>query len=159
MVASWFLSHQWLAADEEGTDLKMSELLGYLAMILAFTMVFLGVKNYRDQQLNGYITFGQAFLTGMYMVLVTSVIYVVGWMLYYPAFMADFPDTYLQSQLAELESSGLSGEDLAAKKNDIIAWMEWYKKPQNMAGMTFMEIFPVGLVVALISALIWKKKA
>ncbi|WP_421876939.1 DUF4199 domain-containing protein [Marinoscillum sp.] len=158
MIVSWFVSHQLFTSEDGSFDSSMGEFLGYAAMILAFTMVFLGVKNYRDREGAGHITFGKAFLIGLYIVLVTSVIYVVGWMIYYPNFMADFPDQYLQSQLAQLKESGLSETEIQTKKEELIGWMEWYKEPQNMAAMTFMEIFPVGLIVTVISAFIWKKK-
>ncbi len=159
MIVSWFVTNQLLGSENgETMDFGSSELLGYVSMLLAFSMVFLGVKSYRDKESGGAITFGKAFLIGLYIVLVTSVIYVVGWMTYYPNFMADFPDQYMQSQITQLQESGVTGEELAMKKEEIASWMEWYKKPYNMAGMTFVEIFPIGLIVALISAVIWRKK-
>ena len=159
MIVSWFVTNQLFGSgDGEAMDFGSSELLGYASMLLAFSMVFLGVKSYRDKESSGAFTFGRAFLIGLYIVLVTSVIYVLGWMVYYPNFMADFPDQYLQSQLTQLESSGVTGAELEAKKQEMLNWMEWYKKPYNMAGMTFLEIFPIGLIISLISAFIWRKK-
>ncbi|WP_309640972.1 hypothetical protein [Flavobacterium sp.] len=37
-------------------------------------------------------------------------------------------------------------------------YKEWYKNPLLVILMTYAEIFPIGLLIALISALILKKK-
>ena len=38
-----------------------SQLVGYLVQFLAFTTIFVAVKQYRDQHLGGVIKFGPAF--------------------------------------------------------------------------------------------------
>ncbi|MEQ8471171.1 MAG: DUF4199 domain-containing protein [Marinoscillum sp.] len=158
MIASWFISHLIFTEDDGSFDMSSGELLGYASMILAFTAVFIGVKNYRDKELKGVINFKKAFAIGLYIVLVTSVIYVIGWMIYYPNFMPDFADQYLDGQITQLEESGLTGVELDQKVEELTSEMELYKNPIVMSGVTFMEIFPVGLVVAFLCALILKKK-
>ncbi len=49
-------------------------------MLLAFSFIFVGIKNYRDKYNQGNITFGKAFLMGLYMSLIASTIYVAVWM-------------------------------------------------------------------------------
>ena len=158
MIIGWFATHQLFTNEDGGFDMASSEILGYSAMLLAFVAVFIGVKNYRDKQLDGHITFGKAFLIGLYTVLVTAFIYVVGWMIYFPNFMPDFADQYMASQITALEESGITGAELQAQKEEMASFMEWYKQPINMIGMTIMEILPIGLIVAAVSALVWKKK-
>lgn len=158
MISSWWLGQLIFSPPEgEPYDFSKGEFLGYAAMILALTAVFVGVKNHRDKALAGVISFKKAFLMGLYIVLVASAIYVIGWMVYYPNFMADFTDQYTVYQMKQYEAEGLSPAEISLKKEEMDKWMELYKNPLIMAGFTFMEIFPVGLVVALISAAVLHK--
>ena len=96
--------------------------VGYTTMILAFTLVFFGVRSYRDNQQNGAITFGRALGVGSLIMLVASVIYVLSWMLVQHYMMPDFYEAYAAHQKEALIASGASPEQLAeASKN--AQWM------------------------------------
>ena len=41
------------------------EYVGYLVMLVALSVIFIGIKKYRDQELGGVITFGTAALVGL----------------------------------------------------------------------------------------------
>jgi hypothetical protein len=41
------------------------ELIGYSTMVLAFLLVFFGVRSYRDNVRGGTVGFGRAFLVGL----------------------------------------------------------------------------------------------
>jgi len=56
-------------------------LVGYAAMLLAFSLVYVGVKSYRDRENGGVICFGKAFQVGLLISLVASTIYVITWMI------------------------------------------------------------------------------
>ncbi len=154
IVGSWFLS-----ALISGGDMHFSggELFGYAFMILALTAVFMGVKNQRDTK-GGAFSFGEGFMTGLGIVLVASLIYVVGWMIYMPTFAPDFADKYANSQIEMIQNSDVAADEKQSQIEEIKTTMENYKKPHVMAAYTFIEIFPVGLLVTLISALILKRK-
>ena len=62
-----------------GSDAGASQWFGYLVMILALSVIFLGVKRYRDQELGGVIRFGKAMAVGLGITLVASVVYVATW--------------------------------------------------------------------------------
>ena len=65
-------------------------LLGYAAMLLSFSMVFVGIKNYRDKYSGGSVSFGKAFKIGLYITLVASTVYVIVWLIDYYIFIPDF---------------------------------------------------------------------
>ena len=46
-------------------DFESNDVLGYAAMVVMFSLIFFGVRNYRNKQLGGEITFGKAFKTGV----------------------------------------------------------------------------------------------
>ncbi|MBV6646221.1 MAG: DUF4199 domain-containing protein [Cyclobacteriaceae bacterium] len=158
VICSWFVSNALLVSDSGQMDFELGELLGYVSMILALSTVFFGVKAYRDKAKGGKISFKDAFLNGLIIVLVASIIYVVGWMIYYPNFMPDFVDQYAAYQVTVYQEEGLSEAEIQGKIKEMDEWMEMYENPLIMAAFTFLEIFPVGLIIALLSALILKSK-
>ena len=136
-----------------------SMLLGYTAMLLSFSLIFVGVKNYRDKFNNGMISFGRAFLMGLYMALIASTLYVVGWMIAYYNFFPDFIEKLAAYQLSSARTSQMSPGQVTAVRGQIEMFREWYSTPLGVAGATYMEILPVGLIVALVSALTLKRKS
>lgn len=134
-------------------DFKSNEILGYAAMVVVFSFIFFGVRNYRNKQLGGLISFGKAFKTGFLIALAGSTMYVVVWLFYYYLFVPDFLDAYIPHVLKETPAT-----DLAAKTKEMEDFKEMYKNPLFVILITYSEVFPVGLAVALVSALILKRK-
>ena len=139
-------------------DLKYGELIGYATMILAFSTIFFAIKTHRDKYLEGVIPFRKAFKIGLAITLVATLIYVISWMIISETIAKDFMANYYQQSIEKLKASGLSAVELEEKIADMDHFIELYKNPLVKIGMTFLEIFPVGLIVSLISALILKRK-
>ena len=127
-------------------------------MILAFSLIYVGVRNFRNKNNNGVISFGKAFRIGLYITLIASTIYVGTWQVIYYGYARDFGKVYEESSLAKLKVSGVTEEVYAKKKAEMDSWVKMYDMPAYNVGMTYMEILPVGLLVSLITALILKKK-
>jgi hypothetical protein len=138
-------------------DFEGGMIYGYSAMIIAFSMIFVGVRSFRDKHNGGTINFGKAFKTGLFISLIASTIYVIGWLINYYFFMPDFMDKYAAVMIAKAKASGISAAELAKKTADMTRMREWYKNPLFVILMTYLEILPVALVVSLISALILKR--
>lgn len=136
-------------------DFKSNDIAGYTVMVVIFSMIFFGVRNYRNKQLNGPITFGKAFKTGALIAFVGSTMYVVVWLFYYYLFVPDFLDKYIPHVLKE---AAQNGADLAAKTQEMESFREMYKNPLFVIIITYLEVLPIGLIVALVSALILKRK-
>ena len=135
-----------------------SILVGYATMLIAFSMIFVGIKNYRDKYNEGVISFGKAFKIGFFIALIASTIYVAGWLIEEQLFFPDFMDKYVAHELSKLKASGMSDAAIAAKTEELNQAKEMYKNPMIKILMTYAEILPVGLVVTLISSLILKRK-
>jgi NADH:ubiquinone oxidoreductase subunit 6 (subunit J) len=127
-------------------------------MLLAFSLIYIGIRNYRDKYNDGVISFGKAFKTGMMMVLIASTIYVVAWLIDYFFFIPDFMEKYAAQTLAELKASGASQAEMDKETKEMADFARMYKNPLFNAMMTYVEILPVGLIVTLISSLILKRK-
>jgi amino acid transporter len=135
------------------TGFKGNDVVGYAAMVVLFSLIFVGVKNYRDKQLDGTISFGQAFKTGSLIALTGAAMYVVVWLFYYYLFVPDFIDVYTRHVLTNCTPT-----DLPAKTKEMADLKEMYKNPIFVILITFAEVLPVGLAVAFVSALILKRR-
>ncbi len=157
MVASFFIV---FLIQGDSSDYSNGELVGYTFMLLTLGAgVFIGIKNFRDKSHGGLMTFKQCFLAGLGIVLVASVIYVIGWMIIMPNFAPDFADKYNAAQIEKVQADDkLNASEKEEKIEDMKAFLENYKKPHVMAAYTFVEIFPVGLIVTLIASLFLKRK-
>jgi hypothetical protein len=125
---------------------------GYLVMLVALSLIFVGVKRYRDVECGGVVSFGRAFMIGLGIALVAAVIYALGWELYLAVSGKDFMADYTGSILDRLRAAGATPAAIAAKTAEMRDMAEAYRNPLFRLPMTFVEIFPVGLVVTLVSA-------
>jgi hypothetical protein len=151
-------SVNYLSHCEGNVDYDTSMLIGYASMLIAFSLVFVGIRNYRDKYNAGVISFGKAFKIGMLIVLIASTIYVVAWLIDYFYFMPDFMEKYSAHMLDELKASGASQIEIDKKIQEMASFGRMYKNPFFNAMITYVEILPVGLIVTLISSFILKRK-
>ncbi len=134
-----------------------SMVVGYLSMIIAFSLIFVAVKNYRDKQNAGVISFGKAFKIGLLIALIGSTMYVIMWALLYNFYMPDFMERYC-SQMIENAKATSTPAKIQELTEQLNTQKEMYKNPAYFVLFTYFEIFPVGLLVSLITALLLKRK-
>lgn len=142
----------------QNPDSKGSEIIGFTGMFVAFIFIFLGIKNYRDKQNQGVISFAQAFKIGFLICLIASTMYVFTWMVECHFFFPDFMEKYAAHAIEEARKSGISAAELSKTKEEMNNYVEYYKNPLLRMLLTYMEILPIGIVIALLSSLILKKK-
>jgi hypothetical protein len=126
--------------------------LGYLIMLVGLSAVLLAIKSHRDKALGGVIKFWPAFLIGLAVAAVASVAYVLIWEGYLALTHYRFMDDYTASTLAAKKVAGLSGAAYDKLAAELDMMRQSYANPLYRLPMTFIEIFPVGLLVALVSA-------
>jgi hypothetical protein len=143
-------------SDRIGFD--RSELLGYTTIVLSFLLVFFGVRSYRDNVAGGQITFGKAFTVGIYITLISCACYVITWEILYFKFFPDFMDKYGAYMVQKVKSSGASPGVIQAQIEQLKKYKEMYQNPLINAALTFIEPFPIGLAITLISAIVLGKK-
>jgi hypothetical protein len=143
---------------EGNVDYNTSMLIGYASMLLAFSLVFVGIRNYRDKYNHGIISFGKAFKIGIMIVLIASTIYVAAWLVDYYFFIPDFLEKYSAHMLDELKASGANQIEIDKQTKEMADFARMYKNPFFNAMMTYIEILPAGLIVTVISSLILKRK-
>jgi hypothetical protein len=131
---------------------------GYTSMVIALSLVFFGIKSYRDNHSNGLITFGRGFKIGILISLIASVMYCISWEICYDTVFSDFGEKYSAHYIEHIKTSGATDAEIKVASEEIAKNFEMYKNPVIRFGMTLMEIFPVGLVVTLISAALLRRK-
>jgi hypothetical protein len=133
-------------------------IVGYTSMVLAFLMVYFGVRSYRDNVAGGKVGFGRAFAVGLLITLVGSVCYVATWEVVYYKFIPDFADKYAAYELTKAREAGETEAQIAAKAKETDQFREEYKKPLVNIAYTLLEPLPVGILFTLVTAGLLSRK-
>lgn len=115
------------------------------------------MKRFRDLEQGGIIKFSQALLLGLAMSLFAGVAYVIVWEIYLMMTDSSFIQIYTDQLIEQQKSKGISGEALTEFIEKMKEMKDNYAKPGFRIPLTFAEIFPMGFIVTLISALILHK--
>lgn len=134
------------------------EYFGYAGILLSMLFVFLGVRAYRDQVNDGALSFGRGFQIGLLIAIISCVCYVLAWLVVYETLMPDFMEKYMADAVNRMRESGMYQAQIDEQMAEMKHYQELYKNPIYRFGLTFLEPFPVGFLVALLSALILRKK-
>ena len=133
-------------------------ILGYTSIVLSFLLVYFGIRSYRDNVADGHITFGKAFGIGICITLISCVFYVATWEVLERTVFPDFMDQYAATMVAKAQASGASAQVVQAKIDEMQRMKVMYANPFYNVLYTFIEPFPVGLVITLISAAVLRRK-
>jgi len=134
-------------------------LIGYAAIVASFLLVYFGIRSYRNNIGGGKISFGRAFAVGICISLITCLFYVATWEVIFHFYMPDFMVKYSAAIIQKMQAAGASEAAIQAKTIDLQKSTESYNNPLVRIPMTFMEPFPVGLLITLISAAVLRRKA
>ncbi len=131
-----------------------SPLFGYLVMLAGLTMIFVGMKRYRDVEMGGVIRFGRALAVGLGIGLVAAIIYAAAFELYVAATGFDFTAWFSEVRQRELLAEGAAPAAIEAEMAALREFGETYRNPLIRIPFHFVEIGPVCILVALVSAAI-----
>lgn len=158
--AMWFITAPlW---DNGTLNFDNGMFVGYATMVVALSLVFFGVKTYRDDHQNGVITFGRAFKVGILITLIASVLYALSWEVAYntvsKGFAQKMEEHYAENIKQEAKEAGKSEADVQAELDRVKNDFAMYQNPVVRFGFTLIEILPVGLIITLLSAALLKRK-
>ena len=126
--------------------------IGYTTMVIAFLMIFFGVRSYRDNVAGGSVGFGRALGVGLLITLIASICYVATWQFIYYRLTPDFMDKYSAYTIEKARKSGATDATIAARTKEMAEFSEMYRNPLINIAFTFLEPLPVGVVFALVTA-------
>lgn len=160
LIAGAILSVMMLLAlgfqDQIGFD--RGAVVGYTSMVLAFLMVYFGVRSYRDQVAGGRVSFGRAFAVGLLITAVASVCYVATWEVIYYRLAPDFGDKYAAYVVQKAREAGATEAQIAERTRQMDQFKEAYRNPLVNIAYTLLEPLPVGLLFTLVAAGVLSRK-
>jgi hypothetical protein len=135
-------------------DMENSWYYGIAGMILSSVFIWIGMATYKKHA-GGVIKFGRSFMSGFWIALISSTIYVLCWMVMYETIFPDFGKTYTVLATEQIQKS----KKTEAKKQEAIKevtenMVRYDKDPVYRAGMTYMEIITVQIPIVLIAAIV-----
>lgn len=133
-------------------------IIGYTTMVLAFLMVFVGVKTYRDNEAGGSVSFGRALKVGLLIMLLGSVCYVATWEVIYHQFAPDYLEKYAAHALEKARASGATEAQIAEQAQEMAKFKVMYQNPLVNIALTLLEPLPVGILFALLAAWVMSRK-
>jgi hypothetical protein len=142
----------YMTSISEHAPIAPSMALTYAVQLVALSMVFVGIKHYRDGALGGVIKFMPAFIVGLGISAVAGVFYAVAWEISMVFMKFDFSQFYANAMIEQARASGADAQGLAAAAAKADEFTKMYANPLFRVPMTFLEIFPVGILVSSISA-------
>ena len=131
--------------------------IGYLTMLIALSMVFAGIKRYRDVHCGGAIRFSTALGVGLGISVIATLFYVVGWEIYLYGTDYQFMPDYIAATLEAKRQAGANAAELKRMAAEMQGYLTAYADPVTRVLMTFSEIAPVALLMTLISALLLRR--
>lgn len=138
-------------------DFDNGMIWGYATMIIALSLVFFGIKSYRDNH-GGKISFVKGLQVGILISLISAVCYAAAWELYYPRIGDEFMQKYTTYYLDKMKKEGASDAEIEKARTESEQFMEMYKNVFVRFAMSLMEILPVGVIVTLLSALLLRRR-
>lgn len=142
--------------DQIGFDRGL--VIGYTTMVLAFLMVFFGVRSYRDNVAGGQVSFGRAFKVGFLIMALATVCYVATWELIAYRLAPDVMEKYAAHTLERARQSGASEAQIAVQQKKMAEFAQAYRNPLVNIAYTTLEPLPVGLLFTLVSAGLLSRK-
>ena len=143
-------------AEGEALSFEGGEIRGFISMALAFALIFLAVKKISNRFYEGRMSFAKSFVSGLYITLVASVLYVISWEFIVANYIPNFADQYLEYRQTKLLASGADTQAIEKILDFEKANMEMYKSNTFYRLITtFSEIFPIGFLVSLLAGLLF----
>jgi hypothetical protein len=150
-----------VAVERDAVNFEWLEVTGYASMIIALTMVFFGIKSYRDNVVNGVISFWKGVQVGFLISLISVILYWGGAMAYglvSPGFEGKFITKYTEMTMKKLTEKGAPQEEIDRAKETIAMMERLFRNPLLFFLICLMEMLPIGIVITLISSALLRKK-
>ena len=140
------------------TVFKASEIIGYSVMILSLLFIFFGIRSYRDNELGGAISFGRAFMTGLFITFIASLIFAIFNVILYKYIAPNLINEMIDFHKQTLMESPMPKAEMDARLAEFDANRAFYNNVYLQGFIMFSTVFFMGAVITLISSLILKRK-
>ena len=132
-------------------------IVGYAGIVLSALLIFFGVRSYRENVGNGKISFGRAVAVGLLIALISAACYVAAWEVVYYS-NPGIADHVFEKPIEDLKANGAPQAEIDAAAVQLESFRKLYANPLANVAFTFIEPFPFGVLMTLISDVILRRK-
>ncbi len=148
-LLTWFLL--------KDSNFEFSEALGYLSMVVALSFVYFGIKNYRDQENEGTISFTKGLIIGILISLITAIAFGIIDVIYITYINPDFTETYYNEAVEEMRQQ-LSAAEFEVKLKELEQQKALFSNSLFAFALMSGTVLVIGFIISLISALLLQRK-
>ncbi|MBR9919404.1 MAG: DUF4199 domain-containing protein [Bacteroidetes bacterium] len=131
---------------------RAAEIGGYVSILAACSMIFFGIRYYRDNVNEGRLKFGEALKLGMLISLIPSLVMFIG-----TALLIHFWGDGFVDWTMEYMEANLAPEELAKQKEAMASMGNLATNPFFQGGVMFLTVLLIGLVISVLSAFSLKR--
>jgi len=158
MVLLLFISYAIMGKEYFSVEnYATAEAIGYITMLLALSLVFFGVRHFRNKNQGGILTFRKGLLVGTLISGVGAIIMGLYTAALFGVLIPDLGEQYFQMYLQTMQEQSGNDPAVMAQLEDYKANQGLYMSPAFQGVVMFFTVFLIGEVIAIISALILKR--
>jgi len=138
------------------TNMYMNKILGYLTYLILIAGMVVGSLQYRKVQLNGFMTYGQAFKTSFLIGLFASIISAI-----FTFFYVKYINTGLIEEILTLTRQKIEAKAGTMSQEQIdqaMSWTERFMTPVWITILGFLGFAFWSAIIALVISFFLKKK-
>ena len=136
------------------TNMSTLATVGLLGLVIGITILVMAIREHRDQQLGGFISFGRAFLVCLLVLTISTIISQIFSYLYMNFVNPAAAQEAVEAAKTMMEKMGLPEEQVDVAMEKVAADL---KSPMSVIKNSASSIF-FGAIIALIMAAIMKKE-
>ncbi len=137
-----------------GITSTISQAVGWLSMLITIVFPVLAIREHRDNDLGGYISYGRGLGTGVLTALIIGLVTAIWTILLYNVIDPSIMDQIMQVQAEAMEEQGMSDEDI----ENVAAMTGKFMTAPVMAAIGFGTSLFLGFVASLIGGAVMKRE-
>ena len=126
-------------------------------MVVALSFVYFGIKNYRDQENEGTISFAKGLIIGILISLITAIAFGIIDVIYITYINPDFTETYYNEAVEEMRQQ-LSAAEFEVKLKELEQQKALFSNSLFAFALMSGTVLVIGFIISLISALLLQRK-
>lgn len=155
LIVLGLLIHLTGMVDYTGQDSSSNWLTNLINWGVIAAAIVLAVKQHRDTELGGHITFGRSFFVGFIVTLLAAVVSMVWGYVFFSFVEPSLIESMLEmSRDQMMEQQGLSGSEV----DNAMGMISWMFTPIMLSLMGGLALLVVGIIFSLIIAAIMKRE-
>ncbi len=136
-----------------GIDSTVSKVMQYLNYVVWIAFVVMAIKQHRDKDLGGFISYGRALGVGMLTALIMAIMSVIWTVLLYKVIDPNFAEKTMEIVMQQWEEKGISDDQI----EDMMPMVSRFMSVGPISGIILFTISLIGFVTSLISGAVLKK--